>query len=126
MKKLQPHETELTGAWIKNASGIQGDETCLRIRWLISEVLKIVGIEKDSGGWETLYRDPADGRYWLQWYPQGEYQGGGPPALKNILLTDADLQNRFVSPEKWKIQTEEFRRERNIQIISSEGPSETK
>lgn len=118
MKKLKPHEVELVGAWIKGPSGIQGDGTCQRIRWLVSEVLKIVGIEKNSGGWETLYQDPADKRYWLLWYPQGENQGGGPPALKHLSLTTEELKKRFVSSDEWKAQTEQFRLERNIRIIN--------
>ena len=118
MKKLQPHEVELVGAWIKGPSGIQGDDACQRIRWLVSEVLTAVGIDKDSGGWETLYRDPADRRYWLLCYPEGERQGGGPPTLRNISLTAEELEKRFVSAEEWKAQTEQFRRERNIRIIN--------
>lgn len=117
MNKLLPHEKELVGGAIKTEGGIDADAVSQRIIWLISEVLKIVGIEKDSGGWETLYRDPADGRYWLLWYPQGEYHGGGSPALKNLVLTAEEVAGRFVPPEKWKVETAKFMRERNIRII---------
>ena len=103
MKKLTPRETEVTG-----------DEA--RIRWLAAEVLAEVGVEKDSGGWETLYRDPADGRYWLKRFPQGERQGGGAPVLKYILLTDQEIKERFVPPDQWKAETERFYRERGIKF----------
>ncbi|MDD5305611.1 MAG: Imm27 family immunity protein [Elusimicrobia bacterium] len=122
MKKLQPHETELIGAWVKGPDGIVGDAACQRIEWLVSEVLELIGVEKDSGGWETLYRDPADGRCWLKSYPQGEFHGGGAPSLKNIALTAEDLSARFVSPEKWKAETEKFMRERNIRFILPDEP----
>jgi len=50
---------------------------CDRIELLVSQHLtKVAG-----GGWETLYQDPDDGRYWELTYPQGEMHGGGPPRL---------------------------------------------
>lgn len=114
----------MIGAWVKGPVGVAGDDVCRRIRWLISKVLAVVGIEKDSGGWRTLYRDPADGRYWLLSYPQGELQGGGPEALKNVSPTDAELKNRYISPEKWEARVAEDRRRRNIRIISPIPPEE--
>ncbi|MBI2788791.1 MAG: hypothetical protein HYX59_08930 [Elusimicrobia bacterium] len=122
MKKLQPGETELIGAWVKSSDGVVGDAVCKRIEWLAGEVLELVGIEKDSGGWETLHRDPSDGRYWLRSFPQGDYHGGGAPSLRTVVLTDEERAARFVSPEKWKAETEKFMRERNIRLISPDEP----
>jgi hypothetical protein len=42
-----------------------------------------------SGAWETLYRDPSDGRYWERTYPSGELHGGGPPALRCMTADEA-------------------------------------
>jgi hypothetical protein len=35
-------------------------------------------------GWEVLYKDPKDNRFWELTYPNSDMQGGGPPLLKNI------------------------------------------
>ena len=40
-----------------------------------------------SAGWETLYRDPRDGRLWELTYPQSEMHGGGPRRL-HVLSRD--------------------------------------
>jgi hypothetical protein len=62
----------------------QKDDVCLRIEWLTSEYLKRVAVSKSYGAWETLYQDPADGRFWERIYPHGEMHGGGPPTLTVI------------------------------------------
>ena len=56
---------------------VRGDATCQRIESLTTNDLQEVAISKQWGGWETLFRDPDDGRYWERTYPQGEMQGGG-------------------------------------------------
>lgn len=81
MKKLQPHETDLVGQWIFVGGEVKGDEACNRIEWLVSEVLEEVAISKEDGAWETLFRDPDDGRLWERTYPQSHMHGGGPPRL---------------------------------------------
>ena len=124
MKKIEPHETELIGGWIRERGRVLGNETCERIKWLISGVLQQVGVDKGSGGWEKLFRDPSDGRYWLLTYPHSEMHGGGPPALKHLPLTEQEAKEKFVSPEEWKKHMEKFMRERNIQFISSKESSE--
>ena len=102
-------------------------EACLRINWLASEVLENVGVGKESGGWEKLYRDPADGRYWLLTYPHGEMQGGGPPLLSNLSLTEPEVKEKYFSAEEWAKHSEKFMHERNIQFISpKESPEANK
>jgi len=32
----------------------------------------------DYNGWDVLYLDPADGRYWERILPSSEMHGGGP------------------------------------------------
>ena len=81
MMKLQPDETLLIGNWITENGKARADAVCERIAWLIANHLKKVSDHPQSGAWETLYRDPADGRLWERTYPQGEMQGGGPPQL---------------------------------------------
>ena len=78
---LQPHETALTGHWVVVDRNVQADATCERINWLVTTHLNRLAIGPQSGGWEVLFRDPNDGRYWEQTYPQSELHGGGPPQL---------------------------------------------
>jgi Immunity protein 27 len=47
---------------------VRSDSTCQRIEWLTSSYLEKIA----SSNWETLFRDPDDGRYWEHTYPQGE------------------------------------------------------
>lgn len=89
MKTLQPDENELVGKWLSEGSTVRGDDTCNRIEWLTSEVLGKMAVSKSWGAWETLFRDPADGRYWERTYPQGHLQGGGPPCLRCLTLSEA-------------------------------------
>jgi hypothetical protein len=55
---------------------VVGDETCRRIERLIKKHLVELG--RDRFGWEVLYRDPNDGRFWELTYPHGEMHSGGP------------------------------------------------
>jgi hypothetical protein len=80
--KLNPSEVELVGKWVVANNQVRGDATCERIQWLMTHHLKKIANYKESGGWETLFQDPDDGRFWERTYPQSEMHGGGPPALK--------------------------------------------
>ena len=77
--KLKPNETDLLGKWVVVDGNVIGDTTTERIEALVEERLEKIAV--DATGWETLYRDPNDGRYWELTYPQGEMHGGGPPRL---------------------------------------------
>ena len=70
---------------------IIGDVACDRVHHLTDDYLIKIG--KDWSGWETLYQDPRDGRYWERTYPRGEMHGGGPPALMN--LSGDDAKNKY-------------------------------
>jgi hypothetical protein len=87
MKTLQPHETDLLGKWIFCGTQVEGDETCKRIKWLVAE--KLQEIKTDDSGWDVLYRDPVDGRYWELTYPQSHMHGGGPPRLTHLSIEQA-------------------------------------
>jgi hypothetical protein len=56
-----------------------GDVTCQRIDQLTSSFLECHAT--DWTGWDSLYRDPRDGRLWERTYPESAIHGGGPPAL---------------------------------------------
>ena len=88
--KLQPHETELIGSWISENNEMHCDATCQRIEQLVAgNHLKQIAVSKQWGSWETLFQDPGDGRYWERTYPQGELQGGGPPRLLCLSVSEA-------------------------------------
>jgi len=84
MKTIQSSEYMLTGQWLRTPTGTRADETAQRIEWLIEHVLQKLADSPRWGAWETLYRDPADGRLWERTFPQGDLQGGGPPQLAII------------------------------------------
>ena len=48
--KLEPHEMELTGAWIFQDGKIHGDVAADRIKWLIRNRLRKLSVT--SGSWE--------------------------------------------------------------------------
>ena len=79
---IGPDETEIVGEWIVYEGEVQGDESCQRIHTLTKCYLEKLG--SDQTGWETLYRDPGDGRLWERSYPQSEMHGGGPPTLRIV------------------------------------------
>lgn len=76
---IASNETEIVGAWVMVNRRLTEDDTSHRINALIETELQHVATTRD--GWEKLYRDIQDGRYWELTYPSGEMQGGGPPAL---------------------------------------------
>ena len=136
MKKLDKTETKLFAGKLEGhdpASPMDDKERmCLlsnkklitdsavwdRIKWLTGHVFVLVGIEK-KGGWEKLYRDPEDGRYWLLTYPFAELQGGGPPALIHRQLSESEIRSVFVTPAEWDAHMEKYMRENNIRIMPS-------
>jgi hypothetical protein len=63
------------------------DDSLKRIRSLVDGYLQRLAVTSD--GWETLYRDPADGRYWEKTYPHGEMHGGGHASLRVLAVAAA-------------------------------------
>jgi hypothetical protein len=59
---IKPSETVLTGQWVLQGGRLVEDDVCKRILALTKSYL--VGIGRDASGWNALYRDPNDGRYW--------------------------------------------------------------
>jgi hypothetical protein len=94
--KLQPEETLIIGNWVLAGGRMLEDASSRRIHTLTNGYLK--RIASTSGGWETLYRDPTDGRYWEITYPLGEMHGGGPPTLR--LVDGTAVREKYsVEPE---------------------------
>tara|TARA_R110002124_G_scaffold274903_2_gene444983 strand:- start:147 stop:443 length:297 start_codon:yes stop_codon:yes gene_type:complete len=87
MENLKPDETQIEGQWLFDGKTIKADSACERIDWLIKNNLK--AIKTDKSGWNALYQDQKDKRYWLHYYPKSEMHGGGPPALKAISNNEA-------------------------------------
>src|SRR6266566_6259105 len=86
MAELPPKEVDLRGDWlVQEDCSVVGDATELRIEWLTTQ--KLERIANDSSGWDTLYRDPRDGRLWELTYPRSEMHGGGPRRL-HVLSRD--------------------------------------
>ena len=93
MKRLEPNEVLLEGRWIKAEGKVVADEVAHRIDELISSQLTKVAASAD--GWEVLYLDQGDGRFWELSYPQQGWHGGGPPLLKNV--------NRDYAQSKYRV-----------------------
>lgn len=79
---IDSHETLIEGNWEFVDGRMNPNPTVKRIRSLINDELTKIAVS--NSGWETLYRDLRDGRYWELTYLQGEMQGGGPESLRFI------------------------------------------
>ncbi len=80
--RIKQNESALYGKWIFDGKKMLEDETAKRIQYLISNVLEDKAVA--DNGWEILYQDPIDKRFWELTYLQSELHGGGPPSLINI------------------------------------------
>jgi len=96
---IESHETEIVGNWIVKDKRVVGDDACQRVEDLMRTYL--VPIKRASDGWEHLYRDPHDGRYWERTFPHGAMQAGGPPALR--LIAPAAAERKYGLQEESKI-----------------------
>src|SRR5437870_398969 len=91
MKRLlRPNETELIGKWAVADGKVAADATAQRIDLLVSKYLEEIATSAD--GWDTLYRDAQDGRYWELVYPESQMQGGGPPSLMFLTVEEARVK----------------------------------
>lgn len=89
--KINKEETKIVGHWIFDGTKMIADEQCKRIEWLTHNYLLKLGA--DSSGWDVLFQDPADKRYWERIYLNSEMHGGGPPSL--ILLSDSEAKEKY-------------------------------
>jgi hypothetical protein len=91
--KLKPSEVKLTGQLRMEDGHLVNDPLSDRIRELARDYLQLIG--RDESGWDTLYRDPLDGRLWELIYPESGLQGGGPPELRH--LTDDEARAKYTN-----------------------------
>jgi hypothetical protein len=88
MAELAPEEVDLRGEWlVQKDRSVVADATEKRIEWLTTQ--KLERIANDWSGWETLFRDPQDGRLWELTYPHSEMHGGGPRRLHVLSRNEA-------------------------------------
>jgi len=94
---------ELIGSWIMTNGRMVEDQTSCLIRDLIEHRLQKVTVASD--GWEVLYLDPQDQRFWELIFPHGEMQGGGPRTLRVLSVEAAKLKYYLPTwtrlPQKW-------------------------
>jgi hypothetical protein len=76
-------------------TNIKSTETVIDDSQRIFELVKsdLVEVKSDASGWDILYRDKHDMRYWEFIYPQSYMHGGGPPQLRN--LTSEEACNKY-------------------------------
>lgn len=86
MKRLNKQETELVGQIIFDGKFSKKDNVYQRIIWLRNNYLKELAV--DESGWEILYQDPYDHRYWELTFPDSEAHGGGAPKLSSVELNE--------------------------------------
>ena len=84
---LGPDERQLTGVRGDVHADSPGDEVDRRIFWLVRHRLHPRAAV--NGGWDQLYLDPRDGRYWELTFPQGTLYGGGPRQLTMLSAQEA-------------------------------------
>jgi hypothetical protein len=83
MTKIRPEETSIVGNWVSDEKGgVVGDDNCRRISDLVQSHLTKLGV--DPSGWDVLYQDPMDRRFWELLFPQSHLHGGGPPLLRHL------------------------------------------
>lgn len=93
MTALIPTEQRLDGKWTMRSGRLVADPISERIDWLTAHALKKVAT--DATGWDSLFVDPQDGRYWEKLYLHSEMHGGGPPSLVCISQQDARLKYKL-------------------------------
>lgn len=86
MIRIKPNEIQLQGGLKAGDCPPEFDEVSERIFFLVQDYL--IPITSDDSGWNCLYQDPADLRYWELSYPVSELHGGGAPSLKNISIEE--------------------------------------
>lgn len=88
--KLLPKETRLMGKWLSRDGCVVADDVCARIEELTRLHLRELG--RDASGWDALFVDPDDGRFWELIYPESGLHGGGAPELRNLSAAQAKVK----------------------------------
>jgi hypothetical protein len=87
-------KSELVGSWTLIEGRMVEDQNAALITELTETRLRRIALA--PGGWEALYQDPEDGRFWELHFPNGEMQGGGPAALR--VLSNEAARARYGIP----------------------------
>jgi hypothetical protein len=95
-RDLAPHEHQLVGGWTERDGRRVLDDVDRRIFWLVTR--RLVARGQTHHGWDQLYQDPRDGRYWELTFPQGSLHGGGPRRLECVAA--------LVAREKYGVDAE--------------------
>lgn len=90
---LKASESILVGGYQFEDGILVPDEVFLRIDFLKGTLLNKVAV--DSAGWQVLYEDPEDGRFWELCYPDSGDHGGGAPMLRLITTDEAGAKYRY-------------------------------
>ena len=90
---ISADEIEIVGNWIEVEGRVVADEAGERINLLVNEHLLKLGTNKQSGGWDTLFKDPNDGRFWELKYLQSHMHAGGPASL--FKLSEEDARRKY-------------------------------
>ena len=93
MKNLNQLETVLSGHWISKDGAIVADDISKRIEYLTQNVLKQIATSDD--GWDKLFLDEVDSRYWELLYVNSDLHGAGAPVLQCISKTDVVKKYRL-------------------------------
>jgi hypothetical protein len=93
-KKISSSETILIGRWNLKSNIMVADDVSKRIEFLTANILKEITSSDD--GWDTLYLDLNDMRYWELTYPDSGSHGGGAPVLQCISKQNiAEKYNKY-------------------------------
>lgn len=88
---IRSEEKEIVGGWQFVKGKTVADSNCDRINQLTTQYL--IERKKSASGWETLYVNPVDNRFWELSFPNSEWHGGGPQRLTNI--SEKEARDRF-------------------------------
>ena len=75
--ELKRHEREIIGHHFLYKGKMVADDQAVRVLRLTNEYLEY--ITDDETGWNTLYRDPNDGRYWEKSISKANTMAEGQP-----------------------------------------------
>lgn len=92
-RKLSKDETDLVGGLVEKQGSIVPDSVTDGIHFLTKHVLKQVG--SFDYGWDVLYVDQNDGRFWELSYPESGSHGGGAPRLTTISPQQARVKYKI-------------------------------
>jgi len=88
---INAEEREIQGSWLETSGRVVKDANTERIEKLTRHYLREVA--RDASGWDVLYIDPKDSRYWELSYPDSGSSAGGPPLLK--YLSREDVREKY-------------------------------